>query len=162
MSRERTEPRRKCRVKPVKMLDVPYFATKSDYMCSEDAFASVLNYYGIKTTPEELAAQGFENLERAPDFCPAGLRCTLVRKGAIGLGDLFGELSAGRPVMIRVRPIGQEDWHSVVLVGYSRDRGIFYVHDNGMGRPYTEVPITEVLQRWDDADRTTVLVRRVE
>jgi ABC-type bacteriocin/lantibiotic exporter with double-glycine peptidase domain len=127
------------------------FHPQQTYQCGPAALASVLNFWNVPVTPEEIAkdiyspgARGTLNLDMAEYARNRGLRATA---SSAGIGDLRRSIDAGQPVIVLV-DLGfwiYEKNHYMVAVGYSEDSLIAH-----SGREsFKRIPVDDFLNSWE-------------
>lgn len=112
----------------VELADTP-FLPQSDYQCGPAALATVLQFHGLDTTPEELTQQIY-----IPDR-KGSLQIEIIaaarRHGMLAyqiepqIRDLFTEVAAGNPVLVlqNLSFSWYPKWHYAVVIGYDSVNG---------------------------------------
>ena len=142
---------------------VPFFP-QLDYQCGPAALAGVLNYYGKKATPEEVAGaifrpniRGTVTLDMVLYAREQGLSATWFN-GSVG--DIVRAVDDGVPLIVMVdfgfARISKN--HYMVVVGYSPD-GI--VANSGASRE-TLILWKDFLPTWERATRWTLRIQARE
>ena len=138
---------------------VPFYP-QEEYQCGPASLAGVLNYYGVRVTPGEIAAEIFSRHARGTldmDLVfyaqKKGLRA---EKYAGGLEDLRRSIHSRRPLIVL---IDQGFWvyeksHFMVVVGY--DGGSIVVN-SGRER-HLHVPEAAFLKSWGRAKFWTLRI----
>ena len=128
-----------------KWLDVPHTHSPKAYMCSETSKAMYDAYKGILTNPLNVECEAFEVMEE----CMTPFDCKI--KGDGTLKDLVELINLDEPIMVRIVPEGQEERHTVVVVGYSASA----IWVNDPDRPKGKQPIRnhKFLDMWDKTGR---------
>jgi hypothetical protein len=112
----------------INLESVPFF-TQEKYQCGPAALAMVLNYAGVKVTPEELVDQVY--IPSRKGSLQVEMLAATRRNGLLAyelapqLQDLLREISAGHPVIVLENysyglwPV----WHYAVAIGYNINEG---------------------------------------
>jgi len=139
----------------VELTSTPFYP-QTQHQCGPAALATVMQYHGVKATPEELAQQVYIPQREGSlqiEMTVATRRHELLPyKLEPQLSDLFTEVAAGNPVLV-LQNLSFEwypQWHYAVVVGYDLDS-----HDIILRSGTTERWITpiEVFERtWQRAD----------
>jgi ABC-type bacteriocin/lantibiotic exporter with double-glycine peptidase domain len=141
---------------PIHQLTVPFFADETD-QCGPSTLASVLNYWGIPATPEELRAEMYIERVRGSlpfDLVLAAERRTISAQAARGTLDaLKAEVRAGRPVIVllNIRTAERPYGHFIVVTGYDDDRLGLVAHSGP--KPDSFIPYATFLPQWDRGGR---------
>ena len=138
---------------------VPFFPQEA-YQCGPASLASVLNYWGLKIAPEEIAeeifsrgARGTLNLDMFLYVQRKGLKATQDRGSPESLKQ---NIDAGRPVIVLV-DLGvwvYRQGHYMVVVGYAEDGVI--AHSGREERKF--IPWNAFLKSWERTKFWTLLV----
>ncbi len=143
-------------------VSVPFFSNTSD-QCGPSSLASVLNYWGEKTTPEELKAEVY--LPRLRGTLPMDLLPALEKRGIKGeviagsFEDIKTEIQQQRPVIAylnfgtRKHPIG----HFLVVTGYDENRRGLYVHSGPAKDKFATFRRFD--RGWKDTDRWMLIAK---
>lgn len=111
----------------VELEAVPFFA-QQDYQCGPAALATVLQYQGSRSTPDELVEQVY--VPALKGSLQAEMLASVRRHAMAGyviqaeLDTLFEEVAAGHPVLL-LQNLGLSmlpQWHYSVLIGYDLQR----------------------------------------
>ncbi|MFB3926866.1 MAG: C39 family peptidase [Syntrophales bacterium] len=138
---------------------VPFYPQEA-FQCGPASLASVLNYRGVKITPDEIASEIFSKSARGTlDFDlvlyaqKKGLR-TRQYRGSIA--DLRRNIESGNPVIVLVDYgfLVYQINHFMVVVGYTKD-GI--IVNSGSGR-MKFMPLEEFMTPWDRAKNWSLLI----
>ncbi len=143
------------------ILEVPFFPDDTN-QCGPSTLASVLNFWGKTTTPEELKREIFRS--KLKGALSVDMLLTPRSHGMSaemlegGLPRLKKELAAGHPLIVFVNlgfrfiPIG----HYMVVIGYDDRRQAIYVHS---GRKKNEpVSYQKFLNWWEKTEQWTLLI----
>ena len=112
----------------VELTTVPFFPQKR-YQCGPAALATVLNYYGHRTTPQQLRPRMYlpaRGGSLAMELTAAGRAFGMVAYPlAPRWEDLLEELRAGHPVIVlqNLRLSWWPQWHYAVVIGYDSRAG---------------------------------------
>ncbi|MCX7913473.1 MAG: C39 family peptidase [Thermodesulfovibrionales bacterium] len=140
--------------------NVPFYPQK-EFQCGPASLASILNYYGIMTTPDEIAqeifsktAKGTLNLDMVIYARKKGLRANHY----VGsFADLQRNIDDGNPVIVLV-DYGfsfYRHYHFLVVIGYN-DEGVFF----NSGDPKKEfMPIEDFMPLWRRTNYWTLLIK---
>ena len=159
---------------PANALAVPLIRQATSYSCGTAALLSVLYYWNVydghesslypllETTPKD----GTEPPKLAAAAKSLGLRADM--RSDMTLADLRLALARNETVILSMqawRDSNEKKWadiwdsgHYVVLVGM--DAQYAYVMDPSANAGYAFVPLTELLERWHDAEDRHGVVRR--
>lgn len=140
---------------------VPFFP-QEDYQCGPAAMASVLNYRGVKTTPEEVAAAIYSKSARGTlnfDMAFYAERKGLFARQYPGnLADLKYRIDRFHPLIVMVDHgffVYQKN-HFMVVVGY--DGGNVIVHSGKDS--FKAIPIDDFLKTWQKTNNWTLLIQK--
>lgn len=143
------------------MKSVPFFP-QEDYQCGPAAMASVLNYRGVKTTPEEVAAAIYSKSARGTlNFDMvfyAEKKGLFARQYPGSLADLKYRIDKSHPLIVMVDYgfLVYQKNHFMVVVGY--DGGNVIVHS---GRDsFKAIPIDDFLKTWQKTNNWTLLIQK--
>jgi predicted double-glycine peptidase len=138
---------------------VPFFPQEA-YQCGPASLASVLNYWGSQTTPEEIAgeifsrgARGTLNLDMVLYAQRKGLKANQFRGSREKLKE---NIDAGRPVIVLV-DLGiwvYRQGHFMVVIGYAEERVI--VNSGREQRKF--IPWSPFLKSWEKTKFWALLV----
>ncbi|MCK5553438.1 MAG: PA2778 family cysteine peptidase [Deltaproteobacteria bacterium] len=141
--------------------DVPFFP-QSKYQCGPASLASVLNYYGCRVTPEEIAKaiytkrlRGTLNIDLLLFAQGMGVYARAYRGD---LTDLKNHISKDRPLIVfqdlgyPLLPIR----HFSVVIGYDETKGILILHSGKRANKAT--PYKGFLRSWAKMDNWTLLI----
>jgi predicted double-glycine peptidase len=139
--------------------EVPFFPQEA-YQCGPASLASVLNYWGLRTTPQEIAeeifsrgARGTLNLDMVLYVQRKGLKAKQDRGSP---ESLKRNIDAGRPVIVLV-DLGfwvVRQGHFMVVVGYTEDGVV--VHSGREQRKF--IPWSPFLKSWEKMKFWTLVV----
>ena len=139
----------------VELVDTPFYP-QSEYQCGPAALATLLQFHGVKTTPEELSSQiyipgrkGSLQIEmtasaRRHEMLPYQIEPQML--------DLFAEIAAGNPVLV-MQNLSFEwypKWHYAVVIGYDTDRHEIILRSGTTQRWVTPFEVFE--RTWQRAD----------
>lgn len=139
----------------VELEETPFYP-QTEYQCGPAALATLLQFHGVKTTPEELSDQiyipsrkGSLQIEmtaaaRRHQMLPYQLQPQLL--------DLFAEIAAGNPVLV-LQNLSFEwypQWHYAVVVGYYTDSREIILRSGTTKRWITPFEVFE--RTWQRAD----------
>ena len=135
-------------------MNVPFFAQEK-YQCGPAALASVLNYAGASTTPEELADEVWLPKRRgslAMELSAAARARGFLVYPVNTEAALFAELDAGHPVLIQQNLLFNwlPQWHFAVVVGYADDGNTLYLHSGQEQKKAVDLAWFE--NHWHKAD----------
>ena len=114
----------------VELKDVPFFA-QTEYQCGPAALAIVLDYSGVKVTPEALVPEVY--LPERKGSLQIEMLAAPRRHGIVSyqlaprFADLLQEVAAGNPVVVLQNLGLREGWHYAVVVGYDYHWGKLYL-----------------------------------
>lgn len=138
---------------------VPFFPQEA-YQCGPASLASVLNYWGLRTTPEEIAeeifsrgARGTLNLDMVLYVQRKGLKANQDRGSP---ESLKRNIDAGRPIIVMV-DLGVwvvRQGHFMVVIGYAEEGVI--VHSGREERKF--IPWSPFLKSWEKTKFWTLVV----
>lgn len=141
--------------------DVPFFP-QSEYECGPAALASVLNYYGCRITPDEIAKTIYRKRLRGTLSMDLLLFAqgmgVFVRAYRGDLTDLKEQISKNRPLIVfqdvgyPLLPIR----HFSVVIGYDETKGILILHSGK--RTNKAIPYKGFLRSWAKMDNWTLLI----
>ena len=143
------------------LIDTPFYPQK-EYQCGPAALATLLQFQGVTTTPEELSNQiyipgrkGSLQIEitaaaRRHDMLPYKLEPQLL--------DLFTEIAAGNPVLVlqNLSFNWYPRWHYAVVIGYDTDRHEIILRSGTTRRWITSFEVFE--RTWQRADFWALVV----
>lgn len=144
-----------------KHIDAPFFSQKQ-YYCGPAALSTVLNYYGVTVSPEELAKQIFipekkgslqvevKAASRRAEFLPYEL--------SGGFQNLLAEVNADHPVLV-LQNLGLSwfpKWHYAVVVGYELNSKTMILH-SGTHENY-RLSFRTFLATWQRADNWALVI----
>jgi ABC-type bacteriocin/lantibiotic exporter with double-glycine peptidase domain len=141
------------------ILGVPFYAQK-DHQCGPAALAGVLNFYGLKLTPEEIAesiyspsARGTLDIDMIRYAEKKGLQARRYRGNPT---DLKNNLDKGRPLIILVDYgfFVYRRHHYLLIIGYSDD-GVIVPTAKDKKRT---IPYEDLLGPWERAGFWTLLI----
>ncbi len=139
----------------VELTDTPFYA-QTEYQCGPAALATLLQFHGLKITPEELSHEvyipdrkGSLQIEitaaaRSHGMLPYELEPKLL--------DLFTEVAAGNPVLV-LQNLSFEwypQWHYAVVVGYDTNSDEIILRSGTSRRRVTPFDVFE--RTWQRAD----------
>ena len=140
---------------------VPFFP-QEDYQCGPASLASVLNYWGVSSAPEEVArsiysqsAKGTLNMDMVIYAQSRGLEASHYR-GA--WDDLRKKIDSGFPLIVLVDygfSVFQSN-HFMVIIGYNEDSVVAH-----SGRHEKKViPREDFLKSWEKTNYWTLFIRK--
>lgn len=141
--------------------NVPFFPQEK-FQCGPAAMASVLNYRGIRITPEEIApdiysesARGTLNIDMVFFAERKGMRAT---QYSGNLADLKKNINASNPLIVLVDYgfLNYRKDHFMVIVGYDDDNVIAHSGKHS----FMPVPNDEFLKIWKKTKYWTLLVQK--
>ena len=139
----------------VELADTP-FHPQTEYQCGPAALATLLQFHGAKTTPEELSSQVFIPARKGSlqieMTATARSHAMLPYQIEPRLLDLFTELAAGNPVLV-LQNLGFEwypQWHYAVVIGYDTDRQKIILRSGTIQRRVTPFEVFE--RTWQRAN----------
>lgn len=149
--------------RPLSMVnDVPFYP-QEEYQCGPASLASVMNYWGVPVTSEEVAdkiysksARGTLTIDIMLFARSKGLEVSSYRGG---LEDLRSRIDAGHPLIVLVDfgfSIVQVN-HFMVIVGYN-EHGVIV---NSGGSEGKFIPNADLLKAWEKTGFTTLLINKV-
>lgn len=142
---------------------VPFFP-QEDYQCGPASMASVLNYQGLKTAPEEVAAAIYSKSARGTlnfDMVFFAERQGLSARQYPGnLADLKSRINRSSPLIVMVDYgfWAYQKNHFMVVVGY--DSGNVIVHSGKDS--YKPVPVDAFLKAWRKTNNWTLLIQKMD
>lgn len=109
-----------------KVSDVPFFP-QEDFYCGPAALATVLNWSGLSTDPETVAASIYTPRRQGTlqnDILAGARRAGRLAVRVSSLRDLMGEIAAGHPVLVfqNLSFDWYPQWHYAVAVAYDLKR----------------------------------------
>jgi len=143
------------------VLDVPFFAG-TDHLCGPASLASVMNYWRVPVSVEEVTREVFR--EDIRGTLPFDLGRFARERGLTAISytgdpqDLKGQIKGGHPLIVFVNlgnslfPVG----HYLVVVGYSADGKWLFAHSGG--RRNQRIALERFLSAWQKMDYWTLLV----
>lgn len=140
---------------------VPFFP-QDQYQCGPAAMASVLNYRGVKTTPEEVAAAIYSKSARGTlNFDMvfyAEKKGLFARQYPGNLADLKYRINKSHPLIVMVDYgfLVYQKNHFMVVVGY--DSGNVVVHSGKDS--FKRLPVDEFLKTWQKTNNWTLLIQK--
>jgi hypothetical protein len=140
---------------------VPFFP-QEDYQCGPAAMAAVLNYRGVKRTPEEVAAAIYSKSARGTlNFDMvfyAEKKGLFARQYPGNLADLKYRINKSHPLIVMVDYgfLVYQKNHFMVVVGY--DSGNVVVHSGKDS--FKRVPIDDFLKTWQKTNNWTLLIQK--
>jgi predicted double-glycine peptidase len=140
---------------------VPFFP-QEDYQCGPASLASVLNYWGVSVTPDEVAkaiysktARGTLDIDMALYAQSRGFAASQYRGG---LDDLKEKISADRPLIVLVDygfSVFQAN-HFMVVVGYGSEGVVV----NSGRHEKKFIPLDDFMKSWERSKYWTLLITR--
>lgn len=139
----------------VELVDTPFYP-QIEYQCGPAALATMLQFYRIVITPEELSSQiyipdrkGSLQIEitataRRHEMLPYQIQPKML--------DLFAEIAAGNPVLV-LQNLGfswYPQWHYAVVIGYDTDSNEIILRSGTTKRWVTPMEVFE--RTWQRAD----------
>ncbi|UCD71097.1 MAG: PA2778 family cysteine peptidase [Syntrophobacterales bacterium] len=141
--------------------DVPFFP-QTKYQCGPAALASVLNYYGCRLTPGEIAKAIYEKRLKGTlsiDLTLFARRMGFNARALKGsISDLKGHISRDRPLIV-FQDLGTPLFpirHFSVVIGYDDAKGILVLHSGR--RRDTVISYERFLKSWAEMDYWTLLI----
>jgi ABC-type bacteriocin/lantibiotic exporter with double-glycine peptidase domain len=146
-----------------RLADVPFFP-QLDYQCGPASLAGVLNYYGKRITPDEIARAIFREKIRGTVTLDMVLYAReqglSARWSSATVGDIVQAVDERIPLIVMVdygfSVVSQN--HYMVVVGYD-PKGI--VANSGTTRE-THIPWKDFLPTWERAKRWTLRIEPKE
>lgn len=138
---------------------VPFFP-QEQYQCGPAAMASVLNYRGVKTSPDEIAAAIYSKSARGTltiDMVLFSQKKGLpARQYSGGIEDLRANIDASNPLVVLVDYgfLAYRKDHFMVVVGYDSSHVI--VHSGG--ERFKPIPNDDFLRTWRKTKFWTLLI----
>lgn len=121
------------------VLDVRHAHSKRPSDCLDVCVGMVLQYYGVADAPMDtimpldLVTQSRRlNTGASVDEQGHRLYATVLEMNA---GDLAAQIGRGRPLIVAFKLPSREEYHSIVVSGYSADRGKFLINDPARLKP---------------------------
>lgn len=143
--------------------NIPFFS-QDDYQCGPASLASVLNYWGVNVSPEDIAheiysksAKGTLNIDMVLYSQRKGLTA-LQYSG--NMDDLMKNIKAGLPVIVLVDYgfyIYQAN-HFMVVVGFNKNGVIV---NSGKEREKF-IPVEDFLKSWEKTKFWILLIKKSE
>jgi predicted double-glycine peptidase len=133
--------------------NVPFFRQGGDNTCGQAVMASLLNYWGIQMSYQQVVNQANPgNLPTTDDALTSylrkkGLNAQDYRGGNID--HLVAQINKGRPVPVLLDFGGISQEHYVLVVGYNQKKGTLVLHDSLEG-PYVEMETTLFQKMWEN------------
>jgi ABC-type bacteriocin/lantibiotic exporter with double-glycine peptidase domain len=141
--------------------DVPFFP-QARYQCGPASLASVLNYYGCRITPEEIADAIFRRELKGTlsiDLILFAQRMGFEASAYRGtVADLQGHVAGNRPLIV-FQNVGDPFLslrHYSVVIGYDDTKGIIILH-SGKHRDKV-ISYDRFLRSWEEMDYWTLLI----
>jgi predicted double-glycine peptidase len=141
--------------------NVPFFP-QEEYQCGPASLASVLNYWGVSSVPEEIAgtiysqsARGTLNVDMVIYAQSRGLEASQYRGT---WDDLRKEIDSGFPLIVLVDygfSVFQSN-HFMVIIGYGEADVV--AHSGKHERKV--IPLQDFLKSWEKTNYWTLLVTR--
>lgn len=139
----------------VELVDTPFYP-QSEHQCGSAALATLLQFHGVKTTPEELSSQIYIPDRKGSlqiEMTAAARRHEMLPyQIAPQLTDLFTEIAAGNPVLV-FQNLSFEwypKWHYAVVIGYDTNRHEIILRSGTTQRWVTPFEVFE--RTWQRAD----------
>lgn len=143
--------------------DVPFYAQTS-YQCGPASLAGVLNYWGIKVTPDEIAEEIYSTSARGTldidMVLYARKRVLLVTQYEGTIEDLRKNIDSRHPLIVLVDygfSFMQKN-HFIVVIGYN-DHGVIVNSGKKKGKFVLE---EDFLKSWERTKFWTLLITRTE
>ncbi len=143
--------------------DVPFYAQTS-YQCGPASLAGVLNYWGIKVTPDEIAEEIYSTSARGTldidMVLYARKRGLLVTQYEGTIEDLRKNIDSRHPLIVLVDygfSFMQKN-HFIVVIGYN-DHGVIVNSGKKKGKFVLE---EDFLKSWERTKFWTLLITRTE
>jgi len=140
---------------------VPFYPQER-YQCGPASLAAVLNYWGVKVSPEEIAidiysktARGTLDIDMMTYVLGKGLEAGI---SAGGMKDLIRSIDEGYPLLVLVAYgfwVYQQN-HFMVVVGYDSNGVIV---NSGM-ESFKHIPSGVFLKQWEKTNFWTLSVKR--
>lgn len=133
--------------------NVPFFRQGNDNTCGQAVLASLLNYWGIPISYQEVVNQANpNNLPTTDDAITnylrkKGLKAQDFRHGT--LEHLIAQINKGRPTPVLLDFGGLSQEHYVIVVGYNQKKGTLILHDSLEG-PYVEMDMRIFEKMWEN------------
>jgi ABC-type bacteriocin/lantibiotic exporter with double-glycine peptidase domain len=147
--------------KPSRIINNVPFYPQEDFQCGPASLASVLNFWGIAVTPEEIAAEiyspsagGTLNLDMMLYSGKKGMKATYY-KGS--MEDIKNKIDLGHPmiVMIDLGKLFYQQNHFMVVVGYD-ENGI--IAHSGKER-LNPISLKSFTKTWEKTNFWTLWIR---
>lgn len=152
------------------LIRVPLVRQATSYTCGVAALQSILAYYGDPCREDDLARALCTDPEQGTSYhriaeYALAKGYTVKTSAGMTLADLKQQLDARKPVICLIqawadRPLSYaDDWddgHYVVAVGYDK-QSIYFMDPSTVGN-YTQISISQFLERWHDRDLKERLV----
>lgn len=132
----------------VELTQVPFFA-QTEYQCGPAALATVLDAFGAKVTPEELAPQVY--LPERKGSLQIEMLAAARRHGMVSyllaprFEDLLREIAAGNPVIVLWDQSPFGTWHYAVAMGYDYEKGKLLLRSGDTERQQVPFAVHELL-----------------
>ncbi len=137
------------------LTETPFYP-QTEFQCGPAVLATLLQFHGVKTTPEELSSQiyipGRKGSLQIEMIATARRHEMLPYKLEPQLLDLFTEIAAGNPVLV-LQNLSFEwypQWHYAVVVGYDTNKHEIILR-SGTTRRWT-TPFEVFERTWQRAD----------
>jgi hypothetical protein len=150
------------RVDSGRVLEGVPFYPQERYQCGPASLAAVLNYWGVKVSPEEIAtdiysktARGTLDIDMMTYVLGKGLEADI---SAGGMKDLIRSIDEGYPLLVLVDYgfwVYQQN-HFMVVVGYNSNGVIV---NSGM-ESFKHIPSGDFLKQWEKTNFWTLSVKR--
>lgn len=144
--------------------NVPFYPQK-EFQCGPAALASVLNFWGLSITPDEIAKEIFSKSARGTLTIDMLLYAN--KKGLFsaqykgGWEDLKEKINRGYPLIVLVdygiKPFFQAN-HFMVIIGYN-EKGVIA---NSEKKENLFIEKEEFLELWEKTDYWTLLIKGSE
>lgn len=142
--------------------DVPFFP-QEDFYCGPAALATVLNWSGLSTDPETVAAHIYTpslqgTLQK--DILAGARRAGRLAVPVSSLRDLMGEIAAGHPVLVfqNLSFDWYPQWHYAVAVAYDLERNQITLRSGRDAQRMTTLTTFE--RTWQRGGNWAVLILR--
>lgn len=149
---------------PVHIVGGVPFYPQEDYQCGPASLASVMNYWGVSITPEEIAKQiysqsagGTLNIDMVLYAQARGLESSHYKGG---LDDLRKKIDSGQPIIVLVDygfSIVQAN-HFMVVIGYN-EHGVVV---NSGRHEKKFISMDDFLKLWERTKFWTLLIKKVK
>jgi hypothetical protein len=121
------------------VLEIQHARSRKSSDCLAVCTGMVLNYYHMQMVVPDtvMPLELFSLSRRLNTDTPVDSEGHVVFATVLELApaEMAAQLVKKRPLIVAFRPSGRDEYHSVVLSGYSRERDRFYVDDPARRKP---------------------------